>query len=162
MRAILRPGEKGAWPEVRDRLNVLLQGWSAYFCYGTTQIAYRAVERNVYGRVRRFLVCRHKVRSRGIQRCPSGRVFGELGVLLPRPKLRTSGLMSRDRKRSEFTTAPVLDSTGRARLGPYFRLLRICSTFVIPCLAKSNFLLIINLILINCSFWSSLFFMSKS
>ncbi|WP_320043675.1 reverse transcriptase domain-containing protein [uncultured Desulfobacter sp.] len=43
VRAILRPGEKGAWPEVRDRLNALLQGWSAYFCYGTTQIAYRAV-----------------------------------------------------------------------------------------------------------------------
>jgi RNA-directed DNA polymerase len=88
VKVILRPGEKGAWPEVRDRLNALLQGWSAYFCYGTTQIAYRAVERNVYERVRRFLVCRHKVRSRGIQRFPSERVFGELGVLLPRPMKR--------------------------------------------------------------------------
>ncbi|MGD8764674.1 MAG: group II intron maturase-specific domain-containing protein [Desulfobacteraceae bacterium] len=77
--------EKGAWPDVRDRLNALLRGWFTYFCYGTTQIAYRAVERNVYNRVRRFLVERHKMRSRGIHRFPSERVFGELGVLLPRP-----------------------------------------------------------------------------
>ena len=48
-------------------------------------IAYRAVERNVYNRVRRFLVQRHKVRSRGNLRYPSERVFGELGVMLPRP-----------------------------------------------------------------------------
>ncbi len=88
VRTILRPGEKSAWPDVRDRLNYLLQGWSAYFCYGTTQIAYRAVERHVYNRVRRFLVSRHKVRSRGIRRFPSERVFGELGVLLPRPMKR--------------------------------------------------------------------------
>ncbi|MBW2481156.1 MAG: group II intron reverse transcriptase/maturase [Deltaproteobacteria bacterium] len=85
VRTMLSPCEKGAWPEVRDRLNALLRGWSTYFCYGTTQIAYRAVERNVYNRARRFLVSRHKVRSRGIHRFPSERVFGELGVLLPRP-----------------------------------------------------------------------------
>jgi RNA-directed DNA polymerase len=47
VRTMLRPGEKGAWPDVRDRLNALLRGWSTYFGYGTTQIAYRAVERNV-------------------------------------------------------------------------------------------------------------------
>ncbi|MGV7223995.1 MAG: group II intron maturase-specific domain-containing protein, partial [Nitrospinales bacterium] len=86
VRTMLRPCEKGAWPDVRDRLNALLRGWCTYFCYGTTQIAYRAVERNVYNRVRRFLVSRHKVRSRGIHRFPSQRVFGELGVLLPRPR----------------------------------------------------------------------------
>lgn len=86
VRIVLRPGEKGAWPDVRDRLNALLQGWCTYFSYGTTQIAYRAVERNVYNRVRRFLVHRHKMRSRGIHRFPSERVFGELGVLLPRPR----------------------------------------------------------------------------
>ena len=32
---LLRPGNKGAWPEVRTRLNSLLGGWSAYFSYGT-------------------------------------------------------------------------------------------------------------------------------
>lgn len=82
---LLRPSEKGAWPDVRKRLNALLRGWCTYFCYGTTMIAYRAVERNVYNRVRRFLVERHKVRSRGIRRYSSERVFGELGVMLPRP-----------------------------------------------------------------------------
>jgi RNA-directed DNA polymerase len=85
VRVILRPSEIGAWPDVRDRLNALLRGWCTYYCYGTTQITYRAVERNVYNRVRRFLVRRHKVRSRGIGRFPSQKVFGELGVLLPRP-----------------------------------------------------------------------------
>jgi RNA-directed DNA polymerase len=82
---ILRPSEKGAWPDVCTRLNALLRGWCTYFCYGTTQISYRAVERNVYNRVRLFLVERHKVRSQGIRRFPSEKVFGELGVLLPRP-----------------------------------------------------------------------------
>ena len=86
VRSLLRPSEKGAWPDVRNRLNAVLRGWCTYYCYGTTQIAYRAVERNVYNRVRRFLVSRHKVRSRGIQQFPSQRVFGELGVLLPRPR----------------------------------------------------------------------------
>ena len=82
---ILRPSEKGTWPEVRDRLNALLRGWCTYFSYGTAQIADRAVERNVYDRVRLFLVRRHKVRARGIRRYSSERVFGELGVFLPRP-----------------------------------------------------------------------------
>jgi RNA-directed DNA polymerase len=83
--ALLQPCEKGAWPDIRRRLNAMLRGWCTYFCYGTTMIANRAVERNVYNRVRRFLVQRHKVPSRGINRFPSERVFGELGVMLPRP-----------------------------------------------------------------------------
>jgi len=85
VRRLLRPQEKGAWPEVRDRLNALLRGWCLYYRYGWTQPAYRGVERDVYNRVRYFLVQRHKVRSRGVFRFPSERVFGELGVLLPRP-----------------------------------------------------------------------------
>jgi len=83
---LLRPCEKGLWPDVRDRLNALLRGWCQYYSYGWTQPAYRGVERNVYNRVRRFLVSRHKMRSRGIRRFPSERVFGEIGVLLPRPR----------------------------------------------------------------------------
>jgi len=85
VRGTLRPSEKGAWPDVCARLNALLRGWCSYFCYGTTQIAYRAVERNVYNRVRLFLVKRHKVHSQGIRRFPSEKASGELGVLLPRP-----------------------------------------------------------------------------
>ena len=89
VRELLQPREKGTWPGVCKRLNALLRGWSAYFSHGTTQIAYRAVERSVYERVRKFLVQRHRVSSRGIQRFPAERVFGELGVFLPRP-LRAS------------------------------------------------------------------------
>ena len=85
VRKQLRPQEKGTWPEVCKRLNALLKGWPAYFSYGTTQPAFRAVERNVYERVRVFLVQRHKVRSRGISRFPSEKVFGKMGVFLPRP-----------------------------------------------------------------------------
>jgi RNA-directed DNA polymerase len=85
VRKLLKPGEKGTWPDVCKRLNALLRGWSAYFSHGTTQPAFRAVERSVYDRARLFLVHRHKVRSRGITRFPSERVFGGMGVFLPRP-----------------------------------------------------------------------------
>ena len=89
VRNLLRPCEKGPWPVVRDRLNVLLRGWCQYYNYGWTQPVYRGVEGNVYNRVRSFLVQRHKMHSRGIRRFPSEVVFGELGVLLPRP-IRTT------------------------------------------------------------------------
>ena len=32
---VLVPGNQAPWPEVRDQLNRLLRGWSAYFGYGT-------------------------------------------------------------------------------------------------------------------------------
>ena len=89
VRNLLRPCEKGPWPFVRDRLNALLRGWCQYYSYGWTQPVYRGVERNVYNRVRNFLVQRHKMHSRGISRFPSEVVFGELGVHLPRP-IRTT------------------------------------------------------------------------
>jgi RNA-directed DNA polymerase len=78
---ILIPGEQGPWPKVRDRLNRLLVGWSAYFGYGTRLPAYRAVDQHVYDRVRHFLTRRHKVQGRGTRRFPHADVFGELGVL---------------------------------------------------------------------------------
>ena len=76
----LVPGNMGAWPEVRDQLNRMLRGWSAYFCYGTRLPAYRAVDNHVYERVRRFLVRRHKVPSHGTSLFPREAVFGALGV----------------------------------------------------------------------------------
>ncbi len=51
---VLVPGNKGAWPEVRDRLNRILRGWSSYFSYGTRLQAYRAVDNHVAERVRYF------------------------------------------------------------------------------------------------------------
>ena len=78
---ILVPGNKGTWPDVRDRLNRLLLGWSAYFGYGTRLQAYRAVDHHVYDRVRHFLCKRHNVKGRGTQTFTNDVVFGPLGVL---------------------------------------------------------------------------------
>jgi RNA-directed DNA polymerase len=77
----LKPGNMGTWEEIRDRLNQLLTGWSAYFRYGTRLQAYRAVDNHVYQRVRDFLTRRHGVKSRGTRRFSDTVVFGELGVL---------------------------------------------------------------------------------
>ena len=78
---VLVPSNTGTWPEVRDRLNQILRGWSAYFSYGTRTQAYRAVDHYVADSVRHFLRRRHKVPSRGITRFSDDIVFGELGVL---------------------------------------------------------------------------------
>jgi RNA-directed DNA polymerase len=78
---MLVPGNLSSWPEVRDRLNRLLRGWTAYFGHGTRLPAYRAIDNYVYDRVRHFLVRRHKVPSHGTNRFPREAVFGALGVL---------------------------------------------------------------------------------
>jgi RNA-directed DNA polymerase len=78
---LLVPGNHDPWPEVRDRLNRLLRGWSTYFSYGTRLMAYRAVDNYVTDRVRHFLRRRHKVQGRGANRFSGAQVFGFLGVL---------------------------------------------------------------------------------
>jgi RNA-directed DNA polymerase len=78
--ALLTPGNKGAWPEVRTRLNRLLVGWSAYFSYGGLASAYEAVDRHVYDRTRNFLCKRHKVQGRGTRQFSRELVYGELAV----------------------------------------------------------------------------------
>ena len=78
---VLVPGNVQPWPEVCGRLNSLLRGWAAYFCYGTRNQAYKAVDHHVCGRVRHFLRRRHKVPSRGTEQFPSDLIFGRLGVL---------------------------------------------------------------------------------
>jgi RNA-directed DNA polymerase len=75
---ILVPGNLQPWPEVREQLNAVLRGWSAYFSYGTRLMAYRAVDNYVYRAVCQFLRRRHKVQSRGYR---DFQVFGTLGVL---------------------------------------------------------------------------------
>jgi RNA-directed DNA polymerase len=78
---LLVPSNVGTWSEVRDRLNRMLRGWSAYYSYGTRMPAYRAIDNHVYQSVRNFLRRRHKVQSRGTGRFSDEVVFGELGVL---------------------------------------------------------------------------------
>ena len=81
VRDLLIPSNVGTWLEVRDRLNSILRGWSAYFSYGTRLMAYRAVDNYVLERARHFLRRRHKVQSRGATCFSDDMVFGELGVL---------------------------------------------------------------------------------
>jgi RNA-directed DNA polymerase len=69
------------WPEVRDRLNMILRGWSQYFSHGTLVFAHGAVDNYVYDRVRHFLRRRHKIGSRGGTVFSGAVVFGELGVV---------------------------------------------------------------------------------
>jgi RNA-directed DNA polymerase len=78
---LLIPSNTGTWEEVRDRLNQILRGWSAYFSYGTRKAAYGAVDNYVYESVRHFLRRRHQVHTRGTNRFSIPAVFGELGVL---------------------------------------------------------------------------------
>jgi RNA-directed DNA polymerase len=87
---LLRPGNKGAWPEVQTRLNRLLGGWSGYFSYGALAPAYEAVDRHVYDRVTSFLRKRHKAQGRGTNRFSREYVYEELGVLCLRRERRRS------------------------------------------------------------------------
>ena len=81
IRAVLRPGNQGSWPEVAVRLNRILKGWSNYLSHGTRTMAYRAVDHYVEGCVRNFLRRRHKVQTRGTRHFTDKRIFEALGVL---------------------------------------------------------------------------------
>jgi len=87
---LLTPGNKGAWDEVRARLNRTLQGWSAYFSYGALASAYEAVDQHVYDRARNFLRQRHKVQGRGTDQFSREYVYGDLGVQCLRRERRRS------------------------------------------------------------------------
>ncbi|WP_428536736.1 group II intron reverse transcriptase/maturase [Rhodopila sp.] len=88
---LLVPGNKGAWDEVRARLNRVLRGWSAYFSYGALASAYETVDQHVYDRTRHFLRQRHKVQGRGTDQFSRDHVYGELAVRsLRRERSRSS------------------------------------------------------------------------
>ncbi len=88
---LMVPGNKGAWDEVRARLNRILRGWSAYFCYGALASAYEAVDQHVYDRARNFLRQRHKAQGRGANQFSRERIYGELAVrCLRRERSRSS------------------------------------------------------------------------
>lgn len=78
---LLRPCEKGAWPEVCDRLNAQLRGWGQYFRQGTVGRAYQIVNGYVERRVRNFLRQRAKLATAGTRRFSSQMIYGRLGVL---------------------------------------------------------------------------------
>ena len=78
---LLVPSNIDPWPEVRDKLNRSLRGWSNYFGYGSRSKAYRSVDQYVFERTRRFLARRHKVQGRGNRRFTFDVIHRELGVL---------------------------------------------------------------------------------
>ena len=78
---MLVPANVAPWEDVRDELNSMLLGWSAYFSYGTRGYAYKHVDWHVYQRVRDFLARRHKVRGRGTVRFSCDNVYGTLGLI---------------------------------------------------------------------------------
>ena len=91
--AILVPGNKGPWDEVRGTVSRLLRGWCGYFSPGTHYVTDRVVEAHLYDRVRNFLVRRHKMPARSTGPFSKDAVFGDLGV--PRLRhLRRKGAMS--------------------------------------------------------------------
>jgi RNA-directed DNA polymerase len=77
---LLVPSNKGAWEEVRRRLNHILRGWSAYFSYGALASAYEAVDQHVYDRARNFLRQRHRAQGRGVGQFSREHVYGALAV----------------------------------------------------------------------------------
>ena len=76
---IMVPGNHAPWAEVCDQLNGLLRGWRSYFDYGSHQRACEAVDHHVFRSVRRFLVRRHKVPTRGTRRFTYTAVYGVSG-----------------------------------------------------------------------------------
>src|SRR5216684_480067 len=78
---LLVPSNIDPWPEVCDKLNRSLRGWSNYFGYGSRSKAYRSVDQYVFERTRRFLARRHKVQGRGNRRFTFDVIHRKLGVL---------------------------------------------------------------------------------
>jgi len=78
---MLTPANMAPWPEVRQKLNRLLLGWSAYFGYGSLAKAYRDVDHYVVDHVRAFLARRHKMQNRGAQSFSRSTIYGELEVI---------------------------------------------------------------------------------
>ncbi len=80
VREVLRPSAR-PWPEIRNELNAVLRGWSAYFSHGARYKAHTAIDNHVVQNVRGFLTRRHKVHTRGTRRFSYEAIFGEFGVL---------------------------------------------------------------------------------
>ena len=129
---LLEPWQLLPWTEVRDQLNRLLRGWSQYFSYGSLPKAYGLVNHHVEERVRHFLRRRHKVRQGANRRWPKEENLRSAGGDAAAPatarvslsgslsesrmrEIRTSGLMSGERKRA--LPVPRLSSTLPVRAG---------------------------------------------
>jgi RNA-directed DNA polymerase len=78
---MLTPANTAPWPKVRQKLNRLLLGWSAYFGYGSLAKAYRDVDHYVVDHVRAFHARRNKMQNRGTRSFSRSSIHGELEVV---------------------------------------------------------------------------------
>jgi group II intron reverse transcriptase/maturase len=67
--------------EIVGRLNSRLLGWANYFYLGLASKAYRAVDRHVTGRLRRWLCEKHKVPGRGYTHYPDAYLYDTLRLV---------------------------------------------------------------------------------
>lgn len=67
--------------ELVGRLNCRLRGWANYFCLGPVSQAYRAVDRHVTRRLRRWLCKKHQVPGAGTARFPDDYLYQTLGLV---------------------------------------------------------------------------------
>jgi RNA-directed DNA polymerase len=67
--------------EIVVRLNRRLRGWANYFCLGPVSRAYRAIDRYVTSRLRRWLCKKHKVPGAGTTRYPDAYLYQQLGLI---------------------------------------------------------------------------------
>jgi RNA-directed DNA polymerase len=63
------------------QLNQKLRGWANYFRLGAASKAYRAIDRHVADRLRRWLCRKHRVPGRGTSRYPNEYLYQELNLL---------------------------------------------------------------------------------
>ncbi len=145
------PSNIDPWPEVCDKLNRSLRGWSNYFGYGSRGKAYRSVDQYVFERVRQ--VPRAKAQgARARQspihiRCHSSRTrrsvpptpapSGPVACLAVKPdgkpEIGTSGLKSGDGKRDDGQRPPSYRAHPRLyRNGP------VCAREIAPKKARGG------------------------
>ena len=62
-------------------INRRITGWSNYFSYGSLWIAYVKLDKFLQACVRRWLVKKHKVGTRGERRYPAEFIYGSLGLV---------------------------------------------------------------------------------
>jgi hypothetical protein len=67
--------------QVVRTVNRRIRGWTAYFSYGSLWQSYNKVERFLQERIRRWLVGKHKLETRGLRRYPPRYIYDHLGLI---------------------------------------------------------------------------------